>query len=175
MNPASVYLRPLDGDDLDRIHRWQNDATLYANLLGYFRPASRDGVEKWLKAKQESSTERNLAICRSSDQIHIGNIYLREIDWTSRTAELHIFIGESVDRGQGLGRAAVHHMLRNAFGDLDLRRVYLRVLANNSAAIGAYTSCGFTLEGTLRAHVFKDGEYHNVLMMGILAGEWLRR
>ena len=62
--------------------------------MGVFHYASRASDEEWLRKKQMFSDEEvNLAICLTENSQHIGNIYLRNIDWIARHAELRIFIG----------------------------------------------------------------------------------
>ena len=164
----TVYLRALDLSDLDRTQRWHNDRSLYETLAGPFRYASRAVEEEWLRRAQAPSAQQvNLAICLSATSEHIGNIYLREIDWIARHAELHIFIGDPRQRGNGYGRAAVRQLIDYAFGDLGLHRVYLFVLADNHAAQRAYVACGMVHEGVLRDHAYKAGAYRDVLVMGI--------
>jgi RimJ/RimL family protein N-acetyltransferase len=163
-----IYLRSLEREDLDRILAWHNDASLYDSLIGSFRYVSRAGVEEWLHKKQAfSHQEINLAICLNPGAKHVGNIYLRDIDWVARHAELHIFIGGVEHRGKGVGTAAVRLLIDYAFASLGLRRLYLFVLADNLPAVRVYEKCGFRVEGRLRRHAFKSGGYRDVLIMGV--------
>jgi len=163
-----IFLRALEHGDLDRIHLWHNDRALYETLAGTFRYVSRVVEEDWLRSAQTSSPYQiNLAICLVSTAQHIGNIYLRDIDWVARRAELHIFIGDPQQRGKGNGRAAVRLLLDYAFRDLGLHRIYLFVLADNQPAIRAYIACGLRQEGVLRNHAYKAGRFVDVIVMGI--------
>jgi diamine N-acetyltransferase len=163
---AGVYLRPLASADADAIHRWHNDSKLYSHLVGSFRRVERAAVDDWLAARQTARDEVNLAICRRLDDLHIGNAYLRDIDRVARRAELHIFIGDREQRGRGYGYEAIRLLCEHAFSVLRLHRLYLFVLDRNAAAIRTYEKCGFVLEGRLRDHAFKDGRFHDVLVMG---------
>lgn len=163
-----VFLRSLELDDVEIIYRWHNDAELYNSLLNPFRSVSLAVVEEWLRKKQSySSNEINWAICLMNNSLHIGNIYLRNIDWISRHGELNIFIGDSEQRSKGYGRAAVSLLIEYALQDLGLQRLYLSVLADNIPAIKMYEKCGFKTEGKLRKHAFKDGQFKDVLIMGL--------
>jgi RimJ/RimL family protein N-acetyltransferase len=163
-----VYLRALEMDDLDRTHLWHNDRSLYESLAGSFRYVSRAAEAEWLRSAQSASPQHvNLAICLAATSEHVGNIYLRDIDWIARHAELHIFVGDPQQRGKGYGRAAVGLLTAYAFRDLGLRRVYLFVLADNLAAIRTYSACGFAQEGVLRNHAYKNSSFKDVLVMGI--------
>jgi RimJ/RimL family protein N-acetyltransferase len=103
---------------------------------------------------------------------HIGNIYLRDIDFISGRGELHILIGEPGERGKGYGSGAVRLLVDYAVKDLGLKRVWLNVLADNKPAIRLYEIIGFKIEGRLRNHVFKAGKFRDLLVMGILAEDY---
>jgi UDP-4-amino-4,6-dideoxy-N-acetyl-beta-L-altrosamine N-acetyltransferase len=162
-----VKLRALSHSDLDRVLIWHNDPELYASLGGHFRFVSREAETEWFDGITQAKDQINLAICLSEANAHIGNIYLRNIDWISRNCELHAFIADPKHRGKGYGSAAVLQIMKYAFEDLGLVRIYLQVLANNSAAIAMYEKCGFVTEGRLKRHALKAGAFEDVLAMGI--------
>jgi diamine N-acetyltransferase len=165
-----VYLRALESEDLDRTHKWHNDPELYQTLVGPFRYVSRASEEEWLNSMQKYSCRQvNLAICLTSGEEHIGNVYLRDIDWISRHGELHTFIADSAHQSKGYGQAAIRLLITYAFEQLGLLRLYLFVLDENKRAIRAYEKCGFVAEGKLRRHAFKGGKYSDVVVMGICA------
>jgi RimJ/RimL family protein N-acetyltransferase len=170
-----VYLRALEADDLPRTHAWHNDPALYRTLIGDFHFVSRATEQRWLETVQSSSASQvNLAICRRDNARHVGNIYLRDIDWRARHGDVHLFLGDVRERGQGLGEAALRLMLAHAFDDLGLNRVHLRVLADNTPALRLYRKLGFTIEGRLRCHAFKCGRLQDVLCMGLLRDDRAR-
>jgi len=170
MKTEPVFLRALEMADLDRTLRWHNDPVLYETLGGAFRPVSRAVEREWLRRKRApTAQEINLAVCAAKGRRHVGNIYLRNLDWVARYGELHLFIGDRSDRGKGYGRSAVRQMADLAFRTLGLRRLYLRVLADNAAAIKTYEKCGFVVEGRLRRHAFKGGRFKDMLVMGLCA------
>lgn len=171
---GSIYLRSLETSDLERTFKWHNDPDLYRQLGGTFHYVSHATEEDWLRRKQGfSNNELNLAICTSEEHRHIGNIYLRNIDWVVRHCEMQIFIGEAGQRGKGYGVEALTLLIRHAFLDLGMQRMYLYVLEDNQPAIKLYQRCGFVREGVLRRHAFKDGQFKNYIVMGLCAGlDW---
>jgi len=166
-----VYLRALSEDDLDRVLGWHNDPELYVTLGGHFRHVSRETERNWLRHRVEAPDEVNLAICLLDPAQHIGNIYLRNVNWVHRNAELHIFIARQENRGKGYGSAAIRLIIKHAFEDLGLLRLYLYTLASNSAAISSYQKCGFVVEGRLRQHTFKRGTFEDMIVMGLCREE----
>ena len=104
--------------------------------------------------------------------VFVGIVRLAPIDTANRSARLGIGILDPARLGLGLGTEAIRLALGWAFDHLDLHRVSLTVLADNSRAVAAYTRCGFAVEGRLRDTLFRDGVWHDDLAMAILKPQW---
>ena len=72
--------------------------------------------------------------------------------------------------GKGIGSALVKELVDAADNWLDIRRLELAVFSDNAAAIAVYRKFGFEVEGTYRAHSFRDGRYVDSLAMARLRG-----
>ena len=94
------------------------------------------------------------------------------MDERNRHAELGVVIGEKAYWGQGYGSDAICTLLRFGFEEMNLHRIYLRVYEDNARGIRAYEKCGFCQEGRLREANFRQGRYHDELVMGILSHEF---
>lgn len=173
---GQVHLRELERGDIPRVNAWRNDPALVGLLGGSFRHVCRAVDEAWYD-RYLASRQNNvrLAICLGSDRTVVGAIYLLDIDWLHRHAELAIWIGEAAARGQGVGRQAVTGLLDHAFGDLNLQRVHLSVLTDNDRAIALYRRAGFTAEGVQRQAAYKQGRWRDLLLMSILREEHLTK
>lgn len=62
--------------------------------------------------------------------------------------------------------------LSYSFLELNLNRVELMVYAFNERAHRAYEKAGFQLEGRLRDALYREGRYHDELVMSVLRREW---
>ena len=166
---SSVYLRSLQLEDLERTLRWHNDPDVYALAGGPFRYVSRHSEEEWLRQKMAfSDREVNLAICLIGTCEHVGNLYLRDIDWIARRAELTgVIIGDPANRSKGYGVAALRLLIRHAFQDLGLVRLWGFVLARHRQSTRMLEKCGFVVEGTLRKHGFKQGTFEDMAVVGL--------
>jgi L-phenylalanine/L-methionine N-acetyltransferase len=71
-------------------------------------------------------------------------------------------------QGMGVGRLLMSSCLQLADEWLNLRRVDLRVYADNHSAIALYRQFGFEVEGTLKCHSFRGGNYIDAHMMARL-------
>lgn len=167
-----VMLRAITRQDLERLHQFNNDleveiagggeppmpqslARLQAEFDGKVSQGGRDGTEFAIEA----------------DNKFIGHCALFQFDNVGRTCALGITIGDKDYWGRGYGRDAISVLLDYAFRVHNVRRVFLAVNGNNERAMRAYRACGFVEEGRLRAQMWNDGAYVDLVYMGIFKEE----
>jgi RimJ/RimL family protein N-acetyltransferase len=168
-----VRLRRPEPDDVDRVLRWINDTEVTQYLAARY-PVSRAQETAWLErvSKQGPADGVVLAIETLAGSRHIGTISLDRVQPDDRHATLGIMIGEKDCWGAGYGTDAIVTLLRYAFDWMNLHRIDLKVWSENPRAIASYLKCGFVMEGRLRQDYYQRGAYHDILHMGILAGEF---
>jgi putative acetyltransferase len=74
-------------------------------------------------------------------------------------------------QGQGVGTALMQAAIDLADNWLNLQRLELTVFVDNEPAVRLYKKCGFEVEGTLRRHSFRAGQYKDVYYMARLKPE----
>ena len=160
--------------DLENTHSWHNDEELFQTFGGIFRFVSINAEEEWLQEKVKfNNQEINLMICLEKNSEPIGIISVREIDWISRNAQLTgIAIGDPNYRGKGYGTEALKLLLQHYFEDLNMNRIWGYALSENKPSLRMLEKCGFKIEGELRNHVFKYGQYKDVTIVGLCAKEY---
>lgn len=168
-----IYLREILREDLSVINRWRADKELIDQLCTAFRYIGPEIDERWFDGYM-AGREKNirLAICASEDDRLLGVASILGIDWVGRSAEFSIQIGEKDMYGKGIGELATRMVVHHAFLDLNLGRLYLMTLAENSRAINLYRKIGFVEEGCLRKAIYKNGEYKDQLVMALLKVEY---
>lgn len=167
-----VRLRALTQSDLPQLIEWRNDPEVKALLIGWSYPVALETEQVWFEgASQDESTQR-LAIELLADGRYIGNIGLYDIDWINRKAEYGILIGDKTAWGQGFGLDASKTLLAYAFRELNLHRIFLRVLTQHIRALRLYDKLGFRVEGRLREDIYRGGAYQDALIMGMLASDF---
>ena len=167
-----IRLRELERADLPALNRWRNDPELLDLLGNNFLFIAGAVDEKWYESYLASRDHNvRLAITLGPDGQYVGNVNLTGIHPVNRSAEFSILIGEKTVWGKGVGLEATRLMLAHAFGDRNLHRVYLGVLAGNERALRLYERVGFRAEGTQREAVFKNGAYHDLVTMAMLRHE----
>ena len=83
-----------------------------------------------------------------------------------------MILGATEDRDRGTGTEAIRILLRYAFEDSGLNLVGLSVFEFNEPAIHTYEKLGFKNEGRLRQAIRREEDFHDAILMSILAREW---
>lgn len=167
------YLREISKKDVSIINSWRNDRSVVSSLGAPFRYIDNSIDERWIDNYylNRSSVVR-LSICDKKTDTAVGVVYLLNIDWVARNCEFAIMIGDTSHQGRGIGEYATKLTIKHAFNDLNLHRVYLTLLEENTRAFKLYTKVGFKKEGLLRHAVFKNGQYLNLIQMSLIADEF---
>ena len=168
-----VRLRALEETDLQRCHEWINDPEVIEHLSARF-PVSLHDERAWVVQASSREDDRAFAI-ETEDGEHIGNTGLHHIHLLDRNAELGILIGAKGRWNQGYGTDTILTLLKFAFEEMNLHRVYLRVDADNPRAIRCYKKCGFVREGTFRDATYRRGKYIDQHFMSVLAREYWKQ
>ena len=169
-----IRLRGMERNDILKSFEWINDPEVNDGLAIYLPMSLRDEEQWFEQMAQRDQAEKPMAIeARDGEGWKlIGNCGVFNIEWTNRSAELGIAIGEKSFWNQGYGTETMKLLLQHGFETLNLNRIYLRVYSTNPRAIRSYEKAGFVLEGTLREAAYRHGNYANVHIMSVLRSEW---
>lgn len=167
-----VRLRPLSMDDLDNVMKWVNDSDVTRTLMTGRYPMTRESEREWLEAHVKPSTTEIHYAVETLGGDYLGGVNLFRVWSVERHAELGIVIGNKEQWGKGYAREAIQLLLKYGFEQLNLHLIYLHVYADHPRAIHLYESVGFKHEGRLRDRVYREGKYHDFLIMSVLRSEW---
>ena len=162
-----ICLRSLTDDDMMILYRWINDPELI-RFTNNYRPISEAEQRVWFQSLSERKDQIILGIEARKERKLIGTCGLYSIEQLNRKAEVRIKIGDISYWGRGYGKEAMTLLLDFAFSDLNLRRLWLKVLPTNISALKLYKKVGFEEEGTLREDLYIQGKYHDLIVMGLL-------
>jgi len=171
---SRVRLREYRHEDLIPIRQWVNDAEITGYLSDIFLfPHGLESTESFLADMMDPKPDsRGFVIAEVDTELYIGQIGLDLIDWKNRFARIGIVIGSSARCGMGLGTEAMKLLCRYAFLELNLNRLELEVYDFNVRAYRSYLKCGFVEEGRLRQKLYRNGQYVDIIQMGLLRSEW---
>jgi RimJ/RimL family protein N-acetyltransferase len=125
--------------------------------------------EKKLLADSQGS-DSSLFLVAYADGRLVGELTCRAN--SSNRAHRHVaMLGMSVAaawRGKGIGAQLMSRAIEWVRQTNTIKRIEIRVFATNERAIRLYTKSGFVQEGVLRKAAFRDGKFHDTVVMALL-------
>lgn len=164
---SKIKLKVISSSDLPKLHEWKNDFDLCHLIKVHPLPVIFEDVERWFSTNYSDKNQVLLGIYSNETNLIIGIVRLMFIDWISAVTEFGMFIGDKNSRGIGIGTEVMKKIIDYAFRSLNLRKIFLKVIMDNLAAIKLYKSVGFNEEGVLKKHYWGDGKYVDVLVMSL--------
>jgi len=169
---SRIYLRALELDDYKVSIQWRNDDEI-SNLVGgpkYYVSSERE--KEWVRNAIFDNSKIVLAICLKDSNKYIGNIMLQDIDYVNRSGHVPVLIGDKTEWNKGYATEARMLMLHYAFYHKGLERIVAYVLEDNISSLKMHEKCGYKVEGVLRRSVYKNGKFHNQVVLSILRDEF---
>lgn len=168
--------RAIDVPDLEFLRTWRNDQQ---SVLRQQEPLTPDHQERWFRNVVEPSYSERwpsaLLVVATEEGEPVSYGGLTNIEWTSRRAELSFLAATDRATDSRLYRDEFTLFLRwvieMTFDELQLHRLFTETWEFRHEHIGVLERCGFHVEGTMRDHVVKDGQFHDALLHGLLAGD----
>jgi RimJ/RimL family protein N-acetyltransferase len=167
---SRVRLVPLAERHLDTTFQWVNDPAMM-RLLGRAARVEFDEHRRWFDQMKQRTDCRYFSVETTEAGLHVGNIWLWDINTTDRKAEVRILFGDEAARGRGYGSEAIRLLTDLAFDTMGLHRLFAYVFSINPRAKRAFEKAGFRSEGMLRQDRRVGDEYVDVYLLGQLASD----
>lgn len=167
-----VRIRPTELEDQAFITELNSEPAIRANVGGWDLPQSEYWQTQWYQSSRPGNTHR--WIVENLEGHKLGLTGLWGIDWHDRNALTALKIGgQHGSRGRGFGSDAIKAVMAFAFYDVGLNRLHTTILSSNAPSLRAYSEhCNWKLEGNARKHVWRHGEYVDLLHLGVLKEEF---
>ncbi len=170
---SRVQLRALTKSDIDTTLAWHNQPIIKQLYSSHPFPINREMEERWYDNILYSNFPTTvLGVEHVEDGVLIGIVVLKDIHRIHRHCEYAIYFGEEAYKGKGLSKEAIRLVLNFAFNHLGLQRVFAKILEHNELTLKLHERLSFKKEGTTRQSVFKEGQFHNEVIMAILKEEF---
>ncbi len=171
LRTKKCFLRPLELTDVPLLTKWVNDPEV-TQFLERTMPMMQVAEAKWVESLANSKTDAVLMIVTNAGK-PIGVMGIHHINHIDGTATTGAFIGEKSYWSKGYGKDAKMVLLNFAFNTLNLRKICSRVYAFNKRSIAYSKGCGYVDDGIQKKHVFRSGEYHDVVQLAVFKDGWL--
>jgi RimJ/RimL family protein N-acetyltransferase len=166
-----VTLRAIEREDLKRLHELNANVDLVLGGDGSWSPLPLATFDKRFERRLEDREPAWFAI--EVDGRLVGDIELHSRDRRSCVTSFGVAIYDREYVGRGYGREAIGLLLDWAFLIQNYERVWLTTWHTNERALRCYRSLGFAEEGRQRRQIYVEGQYVDVVLMGLLRDEWL--
>lgn len=166
----NITLRKFTDTDIPNKVRWINDES-NNTYLHYELPLEIEKTRCWFETIR-NKTDRYDAVIEA-DGISIGIIGLLNIDKVNLKAEYYITLGESSYKRKGISYIASQQLLKYAFEELGVNKVYLNVDADNIAACNLYEKIGFKCEGFFKEDMMHRDKMIDRKRYAIIKKEWI--
>ena len=170
-----VTLRPVNKSDVEYLTRWVSDTEVTRFITPYL-PITEMAEEKYVEGLS-LNTSGSIAYFMI-DAIEpprnkpIGAIEIGDINTNDHIGSFGISIGEKDYWSKGYGTEAAQLIIRYGFEQLNLHRVSSVVFSFNERSRRLHRKVGFIQEGIKREAWYRDGEYHDEVLFGLLRKEW---
>ena len=165
-----ISMRPVEARDLEKIRNLRNEQSTW-QYLSDASLISESMQHQWFDNLTRTMDERYYTVEKTKDGVFLGVIRTDQIDLKNRSIRVGCDIIPS-ERGKGYGTMAFHMILRYFFIYNSYHRLWLCVLENNNIAKKLYKNVGFKEEGRLREAIWREGKWHDYIMMSILKEEY---
>lgn len=168
-----IKLREYKKEDLIFAQQYVNDP----EIKGLLHPGipflyTFEDEQKWYDTLSATNDTYSFAIETIEDKKYIGGCGINSVDWKNSFVEVGIFIGDNNYWSKGYGTDAMKTLIEFIFNQMNINKIKLKVFSFNERAIKSYKKCGFEKEGVLRQEIFRNGKYHDEIVMGILREEY---
>ncbi|MFC0184614.1 Acetyltransferase (GNAT) domain-containing protein [Pseudarcicella hirudinis] len=161
----SIQLVTLKETFFSSIVKWKKDEELADLIMAKTSENTESEVAEWVNNNNSDPDQRIWGIYSNDLDKPIGIARLMFINWEAGTTELGLYFGEVDARGKGYGKKVINLLLQKAFDELNLKKVFLKVLSSNIPAMKLYEKMGFEIEGVLKKHHFVKNQLHDVIYM----------
>jgi len=160
----------LQEEHLEMVLRWR----VKPEVSEYMFTDVNYNVEKqhqWFKRICNDDTCRYWLI--SYQDVPIGVINLAAIDRIHLRCSAGYYIGELGYRQ--LGAMIPPYLYNHVFKEMKFRKIYGEVMAENKKVLQMHKMHGFREVGIYRDHIFKNGRFHDVVLIELLSESWLKQ
>lgn len=163
----SLRLCQIEQEDLPQLRDWRNSPEIRLYTREY-RLLNMENQQDWFEWVSKDRSTEMFGIM--ADKWLVGVCGLTNINWVNRTAEISIYVGNPSYQGVGIGFEVLELLKQKAFEEFNLNKLWAEVYSSNTASLELFKKAGYKVEGILKKHVFKQGDYIDSHLFGLWRG-----
>lgn len=160
-------LREIRNDEVDLMLEWRNAPGVRKHMYNQSEIPKPAHIEWWERTKRKDDC---LYYMYEDDQTPTGIVAFTSINRTQANSSWAFYAAPGAPRGTGSMMELL--ALDHAFGALGLHKLHCEVLSSNGAVVRLHEKFGFKIEGVFREQYLRDGDFIDIIRLGILRKEW---
>jgi len=166
---VQIKLLKLQESHIEKVRIWRNSEEISKYM--FTDPViSPEEQKQWFKEIKKKETSKYWII--NVDGIDVGLVSLYNIDMQNKRSFWAFYIADPSVRGKGVGSAIELNILRYVFTELKINKLCGETMPINDRGFKIHEQFGSQVEGVLREHIVKKGQFHDVVMLGIIKSDW---
>ena len=162
-----VDLRTIEEEDIEFLRDGVNHPEV-RTFITVNRPINLRQDKEFFEEVILDESDVHLAI-HNKDEI-VGIISLED-EGEIRVGTIGIWLHPDF-HGNGYGTEAAELITDYGFNELNYHKITTRAYENNKGSRRVWEKLGFTQEGTLSSHIYRNGSFEDPFVYGIIENEW---
>jgi len=160
-------------DDMELVMHWRMSPEVSKYMFTDPKLTISSQLE-WYKKISASSFDKYWIVELLQEEIPVGVISLNKIDYVNLHCSWAYYIGDLRARGKGLATILECNINDYVFDTLKLNKIWGEAFKFNEKVISIHQKFGNKIEGVFKDHIFKNGQFYDVVRYAIRKEEWLQ-
>jgi diamine N-acetyltransferase len=163
--PPNLRFVPLSVDHLGDVMTWVNDREVMQYFANRQTEITAEEERRYLESLIASRNDSAWSVYDGDD--YVGQTSINQIYWPARNGRVFLVVRKAMQH-RGCGTAMLRGLMRLAWEELTLHKLWLIVRKDNRPAQAMYLKQGFDFEGVLRDEYHVGGRFHDMVRMAAL-------
>ena len=154
-------------------YNWFNDEENTKHMQKHYFSNTKVMQLEFLRNVIENNTKLQLGVVQKDENYFCGVVSLNDIDYINSNADISLVIGEKKYHNLQIAYEAVKLIIDHAFFTLNLHKIHAGYIETLEPwGLFLKRTFGFIEEGVQNEQVFKNGEYLNVINLGLIVNQY---
>jgi len=160
----------LSDEEKEMVRQWRNSGTVRKWMFNSAKISIEEHCD-FMKSLKEKDNKFYLLV-QNKKGGYLGTVDIYDVDLKNKRCMWGYAVSPEII-GRGVGVLLEYLALYLAFYIAQMHCLRCETLINNKNAIELHKFFNFEIEGTYKDYIYKDNQYHDVVVMSILKKDWV--
>ena len=163
---SHIQLEPLKHLHLHHVMQWVNDQEVMKYFASHQKLITREEELSYIDKLRNSKTDLAWSVFTPDYGDYIGQCSINQIYWPAKNGRIFLVITKD-QQGKGYAPLILNSLIEQG-RKIGLHKLWLIVREDNLKSQKAYLKAGFEVEGVLKDEYCVNGQYFNMVRMGLI-------